>query len=66
MDYGKRQKPSRLHLSTIIFWIAPIQIEIAESGAAKGLIQLIQPGKEDDGSITMAIKVVDNLVAEGE
>ncbi|KAI8340386.1 armadillo-type protein [Choanephora cucurbitarum] len=42
----------------------PIQHEIAESGAAKKLIELIQPGAEDDGTITMAIKVLDNLVPE--
>ncbi|GAN11293.1 ARM repeat-containing protein [Mucor ambiguus] len=43
---------------------APIQNEIAECGAAKSLVDLIVPGKEDDGSITMAIKVLDNMVAE--
>ncbi|KAI8361761.1 armadillo-type protein [Blakeslea trispora] len=43
---------------------APIQIEIAESGAAKSLVGLIKPDVEDDGTITMAIKVIDNLVSE--
>ncbi|KAF1802814.1 armadillo-type protein [Mucor lusitanicus] len=43
---------------------APIQNEIAECGAAKSLVDLIVPEKEDDGSITMAIKVLDNMVAE--
>lgn len=46
--------------------IAPIQNEIAECGAAKSLVDLIVPEKEDDGSITMAIKVLDNMVAEGK
>ncbi|KAI8079536.1 armadillo-type protein [Gilbertella persicaria] len=43
---------------------ASIQNEIAECGAAKSLVDLIQPDKEDDGSITMALKIIDNLVAE--
>ncbi|KAI8639876.1 armadillo-type protein [Parasitella parasitica] len=52
---------------------APIQIEIAESGAAKSLVNLIKPEKvddealiipEEDISIIMAAKVLDNIVAE--
>lgn len=44
---------------------APIQIEIAESGAAAQLIKLVRYDEEDDGTITMAIKVIDELSAEG-
>ncbi|KAI7902649.1 armadillo-type protein [Cokeromyces recurvatus] len=43
---------------------APIQIEIAETGIAEKLIALIEPEKVDDGSITLALKTLDNLVAE--
>ncbi|CEP14143.1 hypothetical protein [Parasitella parasitica] len=60
---------------------APIQIEIAESGAAESLVNLINPKKEedeafymnassamaepeDDITITMATKVLDNIVDE--
>lgn len=55
-----------MNLLILNYWIAPIQIEIAESGATNGLLHLIQPGKEDDRSITMAAKVIDNMVAEGK
>lgn len=46
--------------------IAPIQIELSECGAAKALIELINTNNEDDGSMTMAIKILDGLVAEDE
>ncbi|KAG1473491.1 hypothetical protein G6F56_000924 [Rhizopus delemar] len=45
---------------------APIQIELSECGAAKALIELINTNNEDDGSMTMAIKILDGLVAEDE
>ncbi|KAG1525503.1 hypothetical protein G6F49_006426 [Rhizopus delemar] len=46
---------------------APIQIELSECGAAKALIELINiDNKEDDGTMTMAIKILDGLVAEDE
>lgn len=67
MDYGKDEGwivPT--DDSLVAFCTAPIQNEIAECGAAKSLVDLIVPEKEDDGSITMAIKVLDNMVAEGE
>lgn len=54
--------PQKTHVH---WYTAPIQNEIAECGAAKSLVDLLVPGKEDDGSITMAIKVLDNMVAEG-
>lgn len=68
MDYGRVDRvPYGLntHLHLGFMGIAPIQNEIAECGAAKSLVDLIVPEKEDDGSITMAIKVLDNMVAEG-
>lgn len=46
--------------------LAPIQIEIAESGAAAQLIKLVKYVEEDDGTVTMAIKVIDELAAEGK
>ncbi|KAG2233918.1 hypothetical protein INT48_004406 [Thamnidium elegans] len=43
---------------------APIQIEIAECGAATLLVDLVRYDEEDDGTITMAIKVLDSLASE--
>ncbi|KAI9364191.1 armadillo-type protein [Pilaira anomala] len=43
---------------------APIQIEIAECGGAVRLVDLVRYDEEDDGTVTMAIKVLDCLVAE--
>ncbi|GAA5800342.1 hypothetical protein HPULCUR_005769 [Helicostylum pulchrum] len=43
---------------------APIQIEIAECGAATRLVDLVRYDEEDDGTITMAIKVLDSLASE--
>ncbi|KAI9485570.1 MAG: armadillo-type protein [Benjaminiella poitrasii] len=45
---------------------APILIEMAEVGIAKKLVELIEPEKEDDGSITLALKTLDNLVGEDD
>jgi hypothetical protein len=45
--------------------LAPIQIEIAECGAAESLIELVKYDEEDDGTITMSIKILDGLAAEG-
>jgi hypothetical protein len=45
--------------------LAPIQIEIAECGAATRLIELVKYDEEDDGTITMVLKILDNLAAEG-
>ncbi|KAG2199927.1 hypothetical protein INT47_009253, partial [Mucor saturninus] len=43
---------------------APIQIEIAECGAADNLLKLVKYDEEDDGTITMTIKVLDSLASE--
>ncbi|KAK4514550.1 uncharacterized protein ATC70_002148 [Mucor velutinosus] len=69
-SYLTQDAPSDLIRTVCGFYLnssmdyAPIQNEIAECGAAKRLVDLIVPGKQDDGSITMAIKVLDNMVAE--
>lgn len=47
-------------------WLAPIQIEIAECGAADNLLKLVKYDEEDDGTITMAIKALDSLASEGK
>lgn len=46
--------------------LAPIQIEIAECGAADNLLKLVKYDEEDDGTITMAIKTLDSLASEGK
>ncbi|KAI9280758.1 armadillo-type protein [Sporodiniella umbellata] len=46
---------------------APIQIELSECGAAKALIELMGSNNEEDISVvSMAIKILDGLVAEEE
>jgi hypothetical protein len=55
----------KLYINQKIIYVAPIQIEIAACGAAASLVDLVRYDEEDDGTITMAIKTLDNLVSEG-
>lgn len=57
---------SRVLIFCFVLCVAPIQIEIAECGAATRLVDLVRYDEEDDGTITMAIKVLDSLASEGK
>ncbi|KAI8988486.1 armadillo-type protein [Mycotypha africana] len=45
---------------------APIQLEIAQCGAAEDLVKLLQSSKGDHSSMSMAIKTLDNIIAEDD